>query len=147
MMTIKVNRQFPRTRCRRMRQASFSRRLMAETKLTVDDLIYPMFILEGQNRLEPVLSMPGIARMSVDLLLKEAEELVLLGIPAIALFPVIDSSKKSLLAEASYDSEGLIQRAVRQLKQAYPDLGIITDVALDPYTSHGQDGIIDDKNY
>ncbi len=142
-----TNRRFPYTRMRRMRQAPFSRRLMAETKLTVDDLIYPMFILEGQNRLESILSMPGIARMSVDLLLKEAEELVNLGIPAIALFPVIDHSKKSLLAEESYNPEGLIQTAVRQLKQVYPDLGIITDVALDPYTSHGQDGIIDDKGY
>ncbi len=147
MMTIKMNRRFPQTRLRRMRQAPFSRRLMAETKLTVDDLIYPMFILEGQNRLEPVLSMPGIARMSVDLLLQEAEELVNLNIPAIALFPVIDNSKKSLLAEESYNDEGLIQDAVRQLKQAYPELGVITDVALDPYTSHGQDGIIDDKGY
>jgi porphobilinogen synthase len=146
-MTVKVNRQFPHTRMRRMRQAPFSRRLMAETKLTVDDFIYPMFILEGQHRIEPILSMPGITRMSVDLLLKEAEELVHLGIPAVALFPVIESSKKSLLAEESYNPKGLIQYAVRQLKQAYPDLGIITDVALDPYTSHGQDGIIDDKGY
>lgn len=146
-MTTKVNRRFPHTRLRRMRQAPFSRRLMAETKLTVDDLIYPMFILEGQNRLEPILSMPGIARMSVDLLLKEAEQLVSLGIPAIALFPVIDNDKKSLLAEEAYHSEGLIQRAVRLLKQVFPELGIITDVALDPYTSHGQDGIIDDKGY
>lgn len=147
MMTIKVNRRFPHTRMRRMRQAPFSRRLMAETKLTVDDFIYPMFILEGQHRNDPILSMPGINRMSLDLVLKEAEELVNLGIPAIALFPVIESGKKSLLAEESYNPEGLIQRAVRQLKQAYPDLGIITDVALDPYTSHGQDGIIDDKGY
>ncbi len=145
-MTTKINRSFPHTRMRRMRQTRFSRRLIAETRLTVDDLIYPMFIVEGQNRLEPVLSMPGITRMSVDLLLNEAKELVELGIPAIALFPVIDSSKKSLLAEEAYNAEGLVQRAVRQLKTAYPDLGIITDVALDPYTSHGHDGILDDKD-
>jgi porphobilinogen synthase len=146
-MTAKITRQFPHTRLRRMRQAPFSRRLMAETRLSVDDLIYPMFILDGENRHEPVLSMPGISRLSIDLLLKEANELVNLGIPAIALFPVIDSRKKSLLAEEAYHSEGLIQRAVRQLKKAFPDLGIITDVALDPYTVHGQDGIIDDKGY
>lgn len=144
---MKTNRSFPATRLRRMRQAPFSRRLMAETRLSVDDLIYPMFILEGENRLEPISSMPGISRMSVDLLLKEAKELIDLGIPAIALFPVIDDSKKTLLAEESYHSQGLVQKAVRQLKQAYPELGIITDIALDPYTSHGQDGIIDDKGY
>jgi len=140
-------RQFPQARLRRMRSSQFSRRLMAQTHLSVDDLIYPLFILEGTNRREVIHSMPGIERLSVDLLLKEAEELVRLNIPAIALFPVIDDAKKSLLAEESYSPEGLVQRAVRELKKAFPDLGVITDVALDPYTSHGQDGVIDDKGY
>lgn len=147
MMTMKANRRFPHTRLRRMRQAPFSRRLMAETRLTVHDLIYPMFIVEGHNRFEPIPSMPGIARMSADLLLKEVAELTKLGIPAIALFPVIDHSKKSLLAEEAYNPEGLVQTVVGQLKHAFPEMGIITDIALDPYTSHGQDGIVDDKGY
>lgn len=146
-MTIKINRQHPATRLRRMRTSPFSRRLMAETTLTVNDLIYPLFLLEGKNRQEPIASMPGLNRISLDLLLKEAEEITRLGIPAIALFPVIDAGKKSLLAEESYNPQGLIQTAVRQLKKAFPDLGIITDVALDPYTSHGQDGIINEKGY
>lgn len=147
MPTQPFIRQFPKARLRRMRSSQFSRRLMAETHFSVDDLIYPMFILEGTNRREPVQSMPGIERLSVDLLLKEAEELVRLNIPAIALFPVIDDAKKSLLAEESYAPDGLVQRAVRELKKAFPDLGVITDIALDPYTSHGQDGVIDDKGY
>lgn len=148
MMSIQqVKRQFPNVRLRRMRSAPFSRRLMAETHLSVDDLIYPLFILDGVNRREQIKSMPGIERISIDLLLKEAEELLELKIPAIALFPVIDESKKTLLAEEAYHPEGLVQRAVRELKQHFPELGIITDVALDPYTSHGQDGIIDDKGY
>lgn len=130
-----------------MRAAPFSRRLMAETTLTVDDLIYPMFILEGQERLEPVLSMPGISRMSIDGLLKEAEQLVTLGIPAIALFPVTETHKKSLTAAEAYNPQGLIPTAVRALKKAFPELGIITDIALDPYTSHGQDGLIDEQGY
>lgn len=146
-MPTNTKRQFPATRMRRMRTNAFSRRLMAETSLTVNDLIYPMFILEGNNRREEIHSMPGIARLSVDLLLKEAEELVKLKIPAIALFPVIDPAKKSLLAEAAYQSDGLVQRAVRELKKAFPELGIITDGALDPYTTHGQDGIIDESGY
>lgn len=147
MSTHIPKRHFPETRLRRMRYTKFSRRLMAETALSVDDLIYPMFILEGKGQRETIQSMTGIERLSVDLLLKEAEELVNLGIPAIALFPVIDSSKKSLLAEESYHPDGLIQRAVRELKKSFPELGIITDVALDPYTSHGQDGIIDANGY
>lgn len=147
MPTKSINRHFPHTRLRRLRQAKFSRRLMAETNLTADDLIYPMFILEGNNKREDIHSMPGIERLSLDLLLKEAEELVNLGIPAIALFPVIEASKKTLNAEEAYQPKGLIQRAVRELKKSFPELGIITDVALDPYTSHGQDGIIDDKGY
>ena len=140
-------RNFPNTRMRRMRFKSFSRRLMAETQLTVDDLIYPMFILDGTNRREAILSMPGIERLSIDLLLQEAKELVKLGIPAIALFPVIDSAKKTLQAEEAYHPNGLIQRAVRELKNAFPELGVITDGALDPYTSHGQDGVIDENGY
>ncbi len=140
-------RQFPRTRLRRMRTDDFSRRLMTETRLTTDDLIYPLFILPGKARREVIHSMPGIERLSVDLLLKEAEELVKLRIPAIALFPVIDSSQKSLLAEEAYRPDGLVQQAVRALKKEFPQLGIITDGALDPYTTHGQDGIIDASGY
>lgn len=140
-------RQFPHARQRRMRADKFSRQLMAETQLTVNDLIYPVFILEGQNRREPVQSMLGIERLSIDLLLGEAERLVKLGIPAIAIFPVIDPAHKSLLAEEAYNPDGLVQRAVRELKKHFPVLGVITDVALDPYTTHGQDGIVDDKGY
>lgn len=140
-------RHFPNTRLRRMRSTPFTRRIMAETMLSVSDLIYPLFILEGKNKRQAVASMPGIDRISVDLLLREAEELVRLGIPAIALFPVIESDKKTLLAEEAYHSNGLIQRAVRELKNRVPELGIITDVALDPYTSHGQDGIINEQGY
>lgn len=146
-MTTYCHRSFPKTRLRRMRFASFSRRLMAETHLTVDDLIYPLFILEGKNRKESIPSMPGIQRISIDFLMTEAEEIVKLGIPAIALFPVISTEKKTLLAEEAYHPNGLIQSAVRQLKKSFPELGIITDVALDPYTSHGQDGIVDEKGY
>ncbi|GAA0227460.1 porphobilinogen synthase [Marinomonas primoryensis] len=138
---------FPYTRMRRMRKNDFSRRLMREHRLTADDLIYPMFIIEGSNVREAIPSMPNIERVSVDLLLKEAKELVELGIPTIALFPVIAGDKKSLLAEESYNPNGLVQRAVRALKDAFPELGVLTDVALDPYTTHGQDGIIDDSGY
>lgn len=141
------NRLFPQARLRRLRRDDFSRRLVAETTLTADHLIYPMFILEGDSRREPIASMPGIDRVSIDLLLEEAKELVDLGIPAIALFPVIDSSKKSLHAEEAYNPNGLIPTAVRALKAAYPELGIITDIALDPYTSHGQDGVINEEGY
>jgi len=138
---------FPYTRMRRMRKNDFSRRLMREHRLTADDLIYPMFILEGNNVRQAIPSMPNIERLSIDLLLEEAKELVELGIPTIALFPVIDSDKKSLLAEEAYNPNGLVQRAVRALKDAFPELGVLTDVALDPYTTHGQDGIIDDSGY
>lgn len=141
------HRHFPTTRLRRMRTDSFSRRLTAETRLSVDDLIYPVFILDGKNQRQKIRSMPGIERMSVDVLLKEAEELVRLNIPAIALFPVIDPAKKSLLGEEAYHPEGLVQRAVRELKQQFPGLGVMTDVALDPYLSHGQDGIVDENGY
>jgi len=132
---------------RRMRKHDFSRRLMAENQLTVNDLIYPMFVLEGSNRSEKIASMPGIERYSIDLLLKEAEELVELGIPLIALFPVTPAEKKTLMAEEAYNADALVQRAVRELKKAFPQLGIMTDVALDPFTTHGQDGIIDETGY
>nr|WP_216086349.1 porphobilinogen synthase [Marinomonas posidonica] len=138
---------FPYTRMRRMRKHDFSRRLMREHRLTADDLIYPMFILEGEQVREAVPSMPNIERVSIDFLLEEAKELVELGIPTVALFPVIAADKKSLLAEEAYNPDGLVQRAVRALKQAFPELGVLTDVALDPYTTHGQDGIIDDDGY
>ena len=141
------HRYFPASRPRRMREQDFSRRLMAEHKLTVDDLIYPMFILEGEQQRESIASMPGIERLSLDLLLAEAKELVALGIPAIALFPVVPAAKKSLNAEEAWQPDALVQRAVKLLKQQVPELGIITDVALDPYTTHGQDGIIDDNGY
>jgi porphobilinogen synthase len=132
---------------RRMRAADFSRRLMRETVLTPNDLIYPMFVLEGKNQREIISSMPGIERLSIDLLIAEARTIHSLGIPAIALFPVTPVDQKSLLAEAAYDPNGLVQRAVRALKDAVPELGIITDVALDPFTTHGQDGIIDERGY
>jgi porphobilinogen synthase len=140
-------RQFPKARMRRMRYSQFSRRLLAETRLSVDDLIYPMFIREGSHVREPISSMPGIDRLSVDLLLQEAETIVDLGIPAIALFPVIEAAKKSLTAAESFNPDGLIPRAIRELKKFFPELGVITDIALDPYTSHGQDGIIDEQGY
>ncbi len=138
---------FPYTRMRRMRRNDFSRRLMAENQLTVNDLIYPVFVLEGKNRRESIESMPGIERLSIDLLLIEAQELVDLGVPAVAIFPVTPADKKSLLAEQAYSDDGLAQRTVRALKAAFPELGVITDVALDPFTVHGQDGIIDDEGY
>lgn len=144
---MNTNRYFPASRLRRMREHDFSRRLMAEHQLTVNDLIYPMFIVEGDNKREAIASMPGIERLSLDLLLAEAQQLVELGIPAIALFPVTASEKKSLQAEEAWNPDGLAQRAVRLLKQQVPELGIITDVALDPFTTHGQDGIIDDNGY
>ena len=139
--------KFPATRMRRMRRDDFSRRLMRENTLTVDDLIYPIFIIEGSQRRESIASMPDIERLSLDLLIEEARELYILGIPAIALFPVVAADKKSDDAAEAYHPDGLVQRAVRALKQAVPELGIITDVALDPFTSHGQDGLVDAKGY
>ena len=139
--------QFPAIRMRRMRRDPFSRALMRENTVTASDLIYPVFILEGTHQREPVLSMPGVERVSVDLLLKVAEECVALGVPVLALFPVIDVSKKTPDGVEATNPEGLVPRAVRALKQAFPELGILTDVALDPYTSHGQDGLIDDNGY
>ena len=138
---------FPQRRMRRMRRDDFSRRLMRESSLSVDDLIYPMFILEGENQREPVASMPGIERVSIDELIKEAAQLVALGIPAVALFPVTPVEKKSEDAREAYNPDGLAQRAVRALKTQYPELGVITDVALDPFTTHGQDGLIDASGY
>nr|WP_199610281.1 porphobilinogen synthase [Flocculibacter collagenilyticus] len=138
---------YPYSRMRRMRRDDFSRRLMAEHTLTVNDLIYPMFVIEGKNRTESIPSMPGINRYSIDLLIKEAEELVALGIPMVALFPVISQDLKTEMAEESYNPDGLAQKAVKALKSAFPDLGVMTDVALDPFTIHGQDGIIDDNGY
>lgn len=138
---------YPINRPRRMRRDDFSRRLMRESHLTVDDLIYPVFVLEGSNRREAVTSMPGVERLSVDLLVQQAEQAVKLGIPAMALFPVVPAEKKSDQAEEAYNPEGLAQRAVRALKKALPELGVITDVALDPFTSHGQDGLLDASGY
>lgn len=138
---------FPGRRLRRARKQDFSRRLMRENLLTVDDLIYPVFVLEGEGQREAVASMPGVDRLSIDLLLIEAAELVALGVPAVALFPVTPVEKKSLLAEEAYNPDALAQRATRALKAAFPELGVITDVALDPFTTHGQDGIIDDEGY
>ncbi|MBA6378562.1 MULTISPECIES: porphobilinogen synthase [unclassified Colwellia] len=134
--------QFPARRMRRMRRDDFSRRLMSENQLTVNDLIYPVFVLDGENQREAIASMPGVERKSIDLLLEEAQELVDLGIPAIAIFPVTPANKKSLMAEEAFNPEGLAQRTVRALKAKFPELGVITDVALDPFTTHGQDGIL-----
>jgi len=138
---------FPRTRMRRMRRDAFSRRLMRETVLTVDDLIQPVFVIEGKNRREAVASMPGVERLTIDNLLHYAAELATLGVPALAIFPVVPAEKKSLDAAEAFNPAGLAQRAVQALKQAHPDLGVITDVALDPFTTHGQDGLIDDTGY
>ena len=139
--------RYPETRMRRMRRDDFSRRLMRESVLTVDDLIYPVFVLEGDGRSEKVGSMPGVERQSLDILLQTAGRAVNLGVPALALFPVIDASLKSLGAEEAFNSHGLVPRVVKALKREFPDLGVITDVALDPYTSHGQDGLIDETGY
>jgi porphobilinogen synthase len=132
---------------RRMRRDDFSRRLMRESSLSIDDLIYPMFVLEGSGQREAVPSMPGVERVSIDELLKEAAELVALGVPAVALFPVTPIEKKTEDAREAFNPDGLAQRAVRELKAAFPQLGVITDVALDPFTTHGQDGLIDDSGY
>jgi porphobilinogen synthase len=139
--------QFPQIRMRRSRRTAALRRLVAETELGPGDLIYPVFVLDGDKRTEPVPSMPGIERKSVDGLLKELGEATQLGIPAVALFPVIDMDKKSLDGAECANPDGLVQRTVQAIKAEYPDLAVITDVALDPYTTHGQDGIIDDAGY
>ena len=132
---------------RRMRHDDFSRRLMREHRLSIDDLVYPMFVIEGDNVRLPVDSMPGVERLTIDQLVAEAEAAHTLGIPAVALFPVIAAEHKSATAEKAFDPDGLVQHAVRELKQHFPGLGVITDVALDPYTTHGQDGLIDDTGY
>ena len=142
-----IQSQFPVRRMRRLRKHDFSRRLVAENQLTVNDLIYPVFVIEGENQHVPVPSMPGVERLTIDQLLVEAGLLVKYGVPLIALFPVVGDERKSLMAEEAYNPEGLAQRAVRALKAAYPELGVMTDVALDTFTTHGQDGIIDDDGY
>jgi len=146
-MSTNSNPQYPNTRMRRMRADAFSRRLMAEARLSAADLIWPCFVLPGENQREAVPSMPGVERLSVDQLLIEAETAYKLGIPAIALFPVTPPEDKSDDGAAAWNPDGLAQRAVRAVKAALPELGVITDVALDPYTSHGQDGLLDDRGY
>ena len=138
-----ANRLFPATRLRRNRRDDFSRRLVREHRLSVDDLILPVFVLDGEGRRESIPSMPGVERLSIDLLLKEAEHWVALGIPALALFPVTPLEKKSLLAEEAWNPDGIAQRAIRALRAKFPELGVISDVALDPFTTHGQDGLPD----
>jgi porphobilinogen synthase len=146
-MTYAFAGKFPARRPRRMRRDDFSRRMMRETVLTPDDFIYPVFVLDGERRAEPVASLPGISRRSVDGVLAEAERCVSLGIPALALFPVIPREQKSDDAAEAWNDQGLVPRAVRALKARFPALGVVTDVALDPYTSHGQDGLIDATGY
>jgi porphobilinogen synthase len=146
-MTGDFTNSFPNSRMRRMRRDDFSRRLMRETQLTADSLIYPLFVVEGVRQRQPIVSMPGIERVSIDELLRECESLVKLRIPAVALFPVTPLEKKSLDARESWNPEGIAQRAVRAIKKEFPGLGVITDVALDPFTTHGQDGLIDDRGY
>ena len=138
---------FPATRPRRLRANAFSRNLMRENTLTPHDLIFPVFVLEGTNQREAIASMPGIERLSIDLLVKKAKHLHSLGVPALALFPVTPSEVKSLHGDEAFNPNGLAQRAIKSLKDAVPELGIMTDVALDPFTTHGQDGIIDDTGY
>lgn len=139
--------QYPSKRLRRMRRDDFSRRLMRENHLSAADLIYPVFVLDGKSRVEAVASMPGVERQTLDKLLYQAEECLRLGVPALAIFPVIESGLKSLDAAEAYNPEGLVPRVIRALKQRFPELGVITDIALDPYTSHGQDGLIDAAGY
>ena len=139
--------KYPQIRMRRMRRDPFSRDLMREHILTSADFIYPVFVLEGANKVEEVKSMPGVQRKTLDLLLKDAEQCVELGIPMMAIFPVIDTPMKSLGAEEAYNPNGLVPRVVAAIKKSFPELGVMTDIALDPYTSHGQDGLIDDNGY
>ncbi len=141
------NSSYPRVRMRRMRRDEFSRRMMRESVLTAADFIYPMFVVEGNNVREPVASMPGVERVSIDNLLREAAELVELSIPCVALFPVTPDDVKTDKAQQAYDPDGLAQRAIAELKASFPELGVMTDVALDPYTSHGQDGLMDESGY
>lgn len=141
------DRRYPATRMRRMRRDDFSRRLMRETRLTADDLIFPVFIVEGTNQRQPIPSMPDIQRLSIDQLVRDAEEMVELGIPALALFPSPEPACKTEDGREAFNPDGLVQRAAKALKARFPELGIISDVALDPYTTHGQDGIIDQDGY
>ena len=147
MSYFSFSRNFPKSRMRRMRKDEFSRQLMQETRLSVKDLIYPVFVVDGEDERQPIESMPSIYRLSIDNLIEEAAELAELGIPAIALFPVVEDKRKSENGEESHNPAGLIQKAIKQLKESFPDLGVISDVALDPYTTHGQDGIIDASGY
>ncbi len=147
MSNSSFSRSFPKTRMRRMRKNAFSRELMRETRLSVKDLIYPVFVVDGKNKRQPVESMPSTYRLSIDNLIEEAAELTELGIPAIALFPVVEDRMKSENGEESYNDDGLIQNAIKHLKKNFPTLGVISDVALDPYTTHGQDGIVDELGY
>lgn len=147
MNTDSFNGGFPGIRMRRMRRDDFSRRLMREHRLTADDLILPVFVLDQPGQREPVVSMPGVERLGIEALLQEAEEILTLGIPAIALFPVTPPDRKSLDAREAYNPQGLAQRTVRAVKSRFPELGVITDVALDPFTTHGQDGLIDESGY
>jgi porphobilinogen synthase len=146
-MPIITPSQYPAVRMRRMRRDPFSRALMRENTVAASDLIYPVFVLDGQNQRQQVASMPGVERVSVDLLLKVAEEAVSLGIPVLALFPVIDASLKTYDGVEATNPDGLVPRAVRELKRHFPQLGLMTDVALDPYTTHGQDGLPDENGY
>ena len=146
-MALHLTGRFPERRMRRMSRDDFSRRMMRETRLSADDFIYPVFVCEGTRRSEPVASLPGVSRKSIDLLLEDAARCVELGVPAMALFPVIAAEHKSEDAAAAYDDSGLVPRTVRALKERFPSLGVVTDVALDPYTSHGQDGLVDASGY
>ena len=146
-MSSNLFQQYPNSRPRRMRAEAFSRRLMRESSLTVDDLICPMFVTEGQGVREPIGSMPGVARLSIDLLVNEARALYQLGVPAIALFPVTPHAIKTDDGREAYNPNGLTQRAVKTIKDALPDLGVVTDVALDPFTTHGHDGVLDGTGY
>ena len=139
--------RFPTRRMRRSRRDDFSRRLVRESRLAADDLILPVFVLDGTNRSEPVISMPGVLRHTLDQLYPLVERALTLGIPALALFPVVDNSLKTARAEEAFNPKGLVPRAVRELKRRFPEMGVITDIALDPYTSHGQDGLVDDSGY
>ena len=142
-----MNRQYPSTRLRRNRAYDFSRRLVRENALHVNDLILPVFVIEGNNKTETIDSMPNVLRMSIDLIVERAKRIAEIGIPAMVLFPVVGDDKKSLQAQEAFNPQGLAQRAIRSIKDACPDLGVITDVALDPYTSHGQDGLLNDSGY
>ena len=144
---MQVLGKYPSRRLRRLRRDDFSRRLMREHRLTSDDLIYPIFVIDGQNRSEAIASMPGVERLSVDRLLMKAQRCVELGVPAIALFPVVDDRLRTADAQEAFNDDGLAPRAIRAIKAQFPDLGVITDIALDPYTSHGQDGLIDSGGY